>query len=123
MAENTCHRQTRTWYGVLYGTPKPRYIRPLVRINGMTEDMPFGAKFDPCLMPPTILRIDTCNQTLQVNDAMVSYKDIFPCKQVAVGVGAPVNPPSDGYYPIYIDTATGIQYTYAGVRWYQTSHN
>ena len=40
MAENNCSRPvTQTWYSVTYGTPNPRFIRPLVRINGMTEDV------------------------------------------------------------------------------------
>lgn len=34
-----------------YGTPDPRYIRPLARINSMVADMPQGYLINPCLLP------------------------------------------------------------------------
>ena len=121
MADNNCSRPvTQTWYSVTYGTPNPRFIRPLVRINGMTEDMPFGYKFDPYLMPPTILRINNCNQTLQVNDAMISYKDMFPCLKLPVGSDDPVNAPSEGYYPFYLKLLTPTTanlFAHTGTAW------
>ena len=122
MAENNCSRPvTQTWYSVTYGTPNPRFIRPLVRINGMTEDMPFGYKFDPCLLPPTVLRINNCNQTLQVNDAMISYKDMFPCMKLPNGSGAPVSAPQEGYYPFYLDLTTKDFYVFVAGTWYKTN--
>ena len=122
MADNNCSRPvTQTWYSVTYGTPNPRFIRPLVRINGMTEDMPFGYKFDQCIMPPTILRINNCEQTLQVNDAMISYADMFPCLKLPVGSGAPTAPPADGYYPFYLDLVTKDFYVFESGTWYKTT--
>lgn len=49
-----------------YGIPDPRYIRPLVRINGMIQDMPFGYKFNPCWLPMDAIA-EATNQTLSYN--------------------------------------------------------
>ena len=34
-----------------YGSPNPRYIRPVVRINGMVQDAPVGYVINPCFLP------------------------------------------------------------------------
>lgn len=46
-----------------YGTPRPRYFRPLVRINGMANDLPFGNVIDPCWLPMEAIA-EATNQTL-----------------------------------------------------------
>ena len=101
-----CDYKLPYWYDVHYGTPHPRYIRPLVRINAMTEDAPFGYKLHPCFLPSTIVVIDNCAQTLQVNDTKVSYADMFPCDKLAIGSTDPVTSPSEGYYPFYLKLLT-----------------
>ena len=122
MAENNCSRPvTKTWYDVHYGTPTPRYIRPLVRINGMTEDAPYGYKLHPCFLPKTVLVIDHCAQTLQVNDTKVSYADMFPCLKLPVGSGAPTGAPAEGYYPFYLDLVTKDFYVFESGTWYKTT--
>jgi hypothetical protein len=113
----TCESPKKDWASVTYGGPAPRVIRPLVRINGMVEDMPVGYKFDRCLMPDTILKIDPCAQTLQVNDAMVSYADMFPCMKLPVGTGAPLAAPQAGYYPFYLDLSTKDFYVFNSGTW------
>lgn len=109
----------RQWYTVTYGTPSPRYIRPLVRINGMVEDAPVGYKLDPCMLPPTIMKVDDCNQTLQVNDAMIKYSDMFQCLKLPVGSGAPTGKPAEGYYPFYLDIVTKNFYVFDSDTWYK----
>ena len=116
----TCESPKKDWASVTYGGPAPRVIRPLVRINGMVEDMPIGYKFDRCLLPSTILKIDPCAQTLQVNDAMTSYADMFPCVKLPMGSDTPVAPPSDGYYPFYLKLLTPTTanlFGYTGTAW------
>ena len=34
-----------------YGTLSVRYIKPVVRINGMVQDAPQGMKLNPCYLP------------------------------------------------------------------------
>lgn len=34
----------------LPGVPAIRYMRPVVRINGLVQDMPFGATINPCFI-------------------------------------------------------------------------
>ena len=46
-----------------HGTPKPRYFRPLVRINAMTNDLPYGATLDPCWLPMAAIA-EATNQTI-----------------------------------------------------------
>ena len=46
-----------------YGSPNPRYIRPVVRINGMVQDTPVGYVVNPCFLPMDEIAIAT-NQTL-----------------------------------------------------------
>jgi hypothetical protein len=33
-----------------HGVPNPRYFKPLVRINGITQDAPFNWKLDTCYL-------------------------------------------------------------------------
>ena len=115
---NNCDRPRIIQYQSLqWGTPNPRYIRPLVRIDGLTQDMPLGAKFDPCFLPPTLLRFDPCAKTLQVNDAMVSLAELVPCPKLPMGAGAPTGTLGDGYLPLYIDTTTNESYYYDSNGW------
>lgn len=51
-----------------YGVPNPRYIRPIVRINGLVQDMPFGYKFNPCWLPMDAIA-EATNQELSWNPA------------------------------------------------------
>lgn len=46
-----------------YGSPNPRYIRPVVRINGMVQDAPVGYVVNPCFLPMEDIAAAT-NQTL-----------------------------------------------------------
>jgi hypothetical protein len=67
------------WPDVSYGVPQPRFIKPLVRINGMVEDAPHGYKIDPCYLPPTILQLDVCGFLLRVNDAIIDLEPMLIC--------------------------------------------
>ena len=46
-----------------YGSPNPRYIRPVVRINGIVQDAPVGYVVNPCFLPMDDIAKAT-NQTL-----------------------------------------------------------
>ena len=46
-----------------YGSPNPRYIRPVVRINGMVQDAPVGYVVNPCFLPMEEIA-EATNQTL-----------------------------------------------------------
>lgn len=46
-----------------YGSPNPRYIRPVVRINGMVQDAPVGYVVNPCFLPMEDIA-EATNQTL-----------------------------------------------------------
>ena len=46
-----------------YGSPNPRYIRPVVRINGMVHDAPVGYVVNPCVLPMEEIA-EATNQTL-----------------------------------------------------------
>ena len=46
-----------------YGSPNPRYIRPVVRINGMVQDVPVGYVVNPCFLPMEEIA-EATNQTL-----------------------------------------------------------
>ena len=46
-----------------YGSPNPRYIRPVVRINGMVQDAQVGYVVNPCFLPMEEIATAT-NQTL-----------------------------------------------------------
>ena len=46
-----------------YGNPNPRYIRPVVRINGMVQDAPVGYVVNPCFLPMEEIA-EATNQTL-----------------------------------------------------------
>lgn len=36
------------------GNPKPRYFKPLVRVNGIVGDAGINYKIDPCFLPPAV---------------------------------------------------------------------
>lgn len=65
MAENNCSSRQTFVIGTppTYGSPNPRYIKPLVRINGMANDVPFGYTLNPCILPMDEIATAT-NQTL-----------------------------------------------------------
>ena len=46
-----------------YGSPNPRYIRPVVRINAMLQDAPVGYVINPCFLPMEEIA-EATNQTL-----------------------------------------------------------
>ena len=46
-----------------YGSPNPRYIRPVVRINAMLQDAPVGYVVNPCFLPMEEIA-EATNQTL-----------------------------------------------------------
>jgi hypothetical protein len=114
MLNSTC---VPKWADVQYGTPKPRFIIPLVRIDAMTQDMPKGYTIDPCFLPPTILQLDECAMLLRVNDALLDLKPLLPCLSVAASGAAPTNPPSAGYLPIHVNKVTKKLSVYAGGEW------
>jgi hypothetical protein len=109
------------WKDVEYGVPHPRFIRPLVRINGHTEDAPEGYVIDPCFLPPTVLQLDECDMTLRVNDALLDLNPLLPCFKVAASDGPPVNPPSAGYLPFNFDVTNSQLYVYAGGVWHKSN--
>ena len=54
-----------------YGSPNPRYIRPVVRINGMVQDAPVGYVVNPCFLPMEDIATAT-NQTLSQTGNVVT---------------------------------------------------
>ena len=54
-----------------YGSPNPRYIKPLVRINGMTNDIPFGHTLNPCILPMDAIAAAT-NQNITIKDNVIT---------------------------------------------------
>ena len=52
------------------GVPTIRYMRPLVRINGMMQDMPFGATINPCFIKE--LKDVTINGTIQLDQEAIA---------------------------------------------------
>ena len=54
-----------------YGSPNPRYIRPVVRINGMVQDAPVGYVVNPCFLPMEDIATAT-NQTLSQTGSVVT---------------------------------------------------
>ena len=65
MADNNCPSRQTFVIGTppTYGGPNPSYIKPLVRINGMVQDAPFGYTLNPCILPMDAIA-DATNQTL-----------------------------------------------------------
>ena len=62
----SCENQRQTFVmgtPPTYGSPNPRYIRPVVRINGMVQDAPVGYVVNPCFLPMEDIATAT-NQTL-----------------------------------------------------------
>ena len=54
-----------------YGSPNPRYIRPVVRINGMVQDAPVGYVVNPCFLPMEEIA-EATNQTLTQAGSVVT---------------------------------------------------
>ena len=54
-----------------YGSPNPRYIRPVVRINGMVQDAPVGYVVNPCFLPMEAIA-EATNQTLSQTGNVVT---------------------------------------------------
>ena len=54
-----------------YGSPNPRYIRPVVRINGMVQDAPVGYVVNPCFLPMEEIA-EATNQTLSQTGNVVT---------------------------------------------------
>lgn len=54
-----------------YGSPNPRYIKPLVRINGMTNDVPFGYTLNPCILPMDAIAAAT-NQNITIQGKVIT---------------------------------------------------
>ncbi len=54
-----------------YGSPNPRYIRPVVRINGMVQDAPVGYAVNPCFLPMEEIA-EATNQTLTQAGSVVT---------------------------------------------------
>ena len=54
-----------------YGSPNPRYIRPVVRINGIVQDAPVGYVVNPCFLPMDDIAKAT-NQTLSKTGNVVT---------------------------------------------------
>lgn len=57
-----------------YGSPNPRYIRPVVRINAMVQDAPVGYVINPCFLPMEEIA-EATNQTLSQTDNVVTLSD------------------------------------------------
>ena len=54
-----------------YGSPNPRYIRQVVRINGMVQDAPVGYVVNPCVLPMEEIA-EATNQTLSQTGSVVT---------------------------------------------------
>ena len=54
-----------------YGTPDPRKIRPLVRINAQTQDMPVGYVLPGCILPMEEIAAAT-NQKLSIEGNVIT---------------------------------------------------
>ena len=54
-----------------YGSPNTRYIRPVVRINGMAQDAPVGYVINPCFLPMEEIA-EAANQTLSQTGNVVT---------------------------------------------------
>ena len=57
-----------------YGSPNPRYIRPVVRINAMVQDAPVGYVVNPCFLPMEEIA-EATNQTLSMVGGTISLSD------------------------------------------------
>lgn len=54
-----------------HGTPNPRYFRPLVRINAMVQDLPYGDVLNPCWLPMDAIA-EATNQTISMVGGTIS---------------------------------------------------
>ena len=54
----------------LPGIPAIRYMRPLVRIGGMMQDIPFGSTINPCFIKE--LKDVTINGTIQLDQEAIA---------------------------------------------------
>ena len=57
-----------------YGSPNPRYIRPVVRINAMVQDAPVGYVINPCFLPMDEIASAT-NQTITLAGSTLTLSD------------------------------------------------
>ena len=57
-----------------YGSPNPRYIRPVVRINAMVQDAPVGYVINPCFLPMEEIASAT-NQTITLAGSTLTLSD------------------------------------------------
>ena len=57
-----------------YGSPNPRYIRPVVRINAMVQDAPVGYVINPCFIPMEEIAATT-NQTITLDGSTLTLSD------------------------------------------------
>ena len=57
-----------------YGSPNPRYIRPVVRINAMVQDAPVGYVINPCFLPMEDIASAT-NQTITLAGSTLTLSD------------------------------------------------
>ena len=57
-----------------YGSPNPRYIRPVVRINAMVQDAPVGYVINPCFIPMEEIASAT-NQTITLDGSTLTLSD------------------------------------------------
>ena len=72
-----------------YGSPNPRYIRPVVRINAMVQDAPVGYVINPCFLPMEEIASAT-NQTITLDGSTLTLSDgggsvELPAGTMAVG--------------------------------------
>lgn len=68
------------------GVPQPRYIQPLVRINGVVEEAPHGWTFDPCMLPAGLTPVNLIGNTLTVNGVQVVIPPVTPPSVLSNGV-------------------------------------
>ena len=86
-----------------YGTPRPRYFRPLVRINGMANDLPFGNVIDPCWLPMEAIA-EATNQTMALTGNVLTLDGgggsvTLPASTASTALyGEVVNDPSPSVY-------------------------
>ena len=57
-----------------YGSPNPRYIRPVVRINAMVQDAPVGYVINPCFLPMEEIA-EATNQTIALAGSTLTLSD------------------------------------------------
>ena len=79
---------------ISYGSPNPRYIRPVVRINAMVQDAPVGYVINPCFLPMEEIAAAT-NQAITLDGSTLTLSDgggsvELPAGTMAAGTEPPV---------------------------------